>query len=132
MRFAQTFAKTLTHSIRQFLPLGALALLVAAANPAFAMSDLHKKHACTACHQDDKKLIGPAYKEVAMRFAKEWKSADGKTVVKPADAPKYLFEKVRKGGSGNWGAIPMPANASASDADVKEMVKSILEMAKKK
>jgi cytochrome c len=107
------------------------ATLALAASEALAVSDLHKKHGCTACHADDKKLIGPAYMDVAKRYAKEWKSADGKVTVKPADAEKYLFEKVRKGASGNWGAIPMPAAAaSVSDDDVRAMVKSVLDMAK--
>ncbi len=83
-----------------------------------AMDELHKKHACTACHADDKKLVGPSYKDVAEKYAKD------------KDAVKKLTEKVRKGGSGVWGPIPMPPNAAASDAEVEKMVKSILAMAK--
>lgn len=85
---------------------------------ALAIDELHKKHACTACHADDKKLVGPSYKDVAEKYAKD------------KDAVKKLSEKVRKGGSGVWGPVPMPPNASASDADVEKMVKSILAMAK--
>jgi cytochrome c len=94
-------------------------------NTAFAVSALHKKHACTSCHADDKKLIGPSYQDVATRFAKDWKAKDG-TTVKPADAPTYLVDKIRKGGGGNWGILPMPSNVSATDAELSAMVAAIL------
>ncbi len=88
-----------------------------ASTTALALDELHKKHSCTACHADDKKLVGPSYKEVAEKYAKD------------KDAVKKLTEKVRKGGSGVWGAIPMPPNASATDAEIDKMIKSILTMA---
>ena len=94
-------------------------------NLAFGVTELHKKHACTACHADDKKLVGPSYQDVAARFAKDWKAKDG-TLVKPADAPAYLADKIRKGGAGNWSVIPMPGNVSATDAEVNAMVAAIL------
>lgn len=90
----------------------------AASSAALAVDELHKKHACTACHADDKKLVGPSYKDVAGKYAKD------------KDAVKKLTDKVRKGGSGVWGPVPMPPNASASDAELDKMVKSILAMAK--
>ncbi len=90
----------------------------AASTTALAMDELHKKHACTACHADDKKLVGPSYKDVAGKYAKD------------KDAVKKLTDKVRKGGSGVWGPVPMPPNASASDADIDKMVKSILALTK--
>jgi cytochrome c len=96
--------------------LAAVALMAAIASPsAHALDELHKKHACTACHDDDKKMIGPAYREVAKKYAKD------------KDAVKKLSEKVRKGGVGVWGQIPMPAaQASVSDADITKMIEAIM------
>ena len=67
-----------------------------------------------SCHAVDKKLVGPGYKEVAAKYKGD-KTAEAK-----------LVEKVKKGGAGVWGPIPMPANAQVSDADVKTLVKWIL------
>jgi cytochrome c len=99
------------------------------ANRAAAISELHKKYGCTSCHADEKKMIGPAYRDVANRYAKDWTAKD-KSVVKASDAPQYLFNKIRNGGSGNWGLIPMVSNAAPTDDEVKAMVKSILDLAK--
>jgi len=85
-----------------------------AAAPAAASEELAKKHACFACHATDKKLVGPSYKDVAAKYRAE-KGADAK-----------LFDKVKKGGSGVWGTIPMPPNTAVPDADVKTLVKWIL------
>ena len=81
---------------------------------AFAIDELHKKYSCTACHADDKKLVGPSYKEVAAKY-----KAD-------KDAVKKLSEKVRKGGAGVWGQIPMPGNPTPTDAEIKTMVEAVL------
>ena len=67
-----------------------------------------------SCHAVDKKLVGPGYKEVAAKYKGD-KTAEAK-----------LVEKVKKGGAGVWGPIPMPANAQVSDADVKTLVKWVL------
>ena len=92
-----------------------LATLVAlAATPALANEELAKKNACTACHAIDKKLVGPAYKEVAAKYRKD----------KGAEA--MLIEKVKKGGVGVWGQVPMPPNALVKDEDVKTLVKWVL------
>jgi len=85
-----------------------------AATPALASEELAKKNACTACHAIDKKLVGPAYKEVAKKYKGD------------AKAEAMLFDKVKKGGSGNWGQVPMPPNANVKDEDVKALVKWIL------
>jgi cytochrome c len=85
-----------------------------AAAPALASEELAKKHACFACHATDKKLVGPAYKEVAAKY-----KAD-------AGAAAKLAEKVKKGGQGVWGPVPMPPNPAVSDADMKTMVGYIL------
>ena len=92
----------------------ALALL--SAGVASANEELAKKSACLACHQTDKKLVGPAYIEVAKKYAGD------------AGAEAKLIAKVKAGGSGVWGAIPMPPNAAISDADIKTLVKWILAM----
>ena len=81
---------------------------------ALAMDELHKKYTCTACHADDKKLVGPSYKEVAEKY-----KAD-------KDAVKKLGEKVRKGGMGVWGQIPMPPNPNPTDAELKTMIEAVL------
>jgi cytochrome c len=93
-----------------------LAFILSAALPfaANASEDLAKKSGCTACHANDKKIIGPAYKDVAAKYKGD------------AKAEAMLIEKVRKGGSGAWGAVPMPANAALSDGDLKSIVKWVL------
>ena len=82
--------------------------------PAQASEELAKKHACFACHAVDKKLVGPSYKEVAAKYRAD-KGADAK-----------LFDKVKKGGTGVWGPVPMPPNATVPDADIKTLVKWIM------
>lgn len=86
--------------------------------PAMASMDLAKKSNCMSCHQVDKKLVGPSYQDVAKKYA-------GK-----ADAQKMLAEKVKKGGKGAWGEVPMPPNAAVKDADIETLVKWILAGAK--
>jgi cytochrome c len=91
----------------------AMGFAVAAA-PALANEELAKKNACTACHSIDKKLVGPAYKEVAKKYAGD------------ATAEAKLIDKVKKGGVGVWGQVPMPPNGAVKDEDVKTLVKWIL------
>ena len=90
------------------------ALAAGAALPAAAQEALAKKHNCLACHAVDKKVVGPAYKDVAAKYRGD-KTAEAK-----------LVEKVKKGGVGVWGQVPMPPNAAVPDADVKALVKWIL------
>ena len=97
------------------LVLATLGLAMAAA-PALANEELAKKNACTACHSIDKKLVGPAYKDVAKKYAGN------------AKAEAMLIEKVKKGGTGVWGQIPMPPNANVKDEDVKTLVKWVLSL----
>jgi len=76
---------------------------------------LAKTHNCLACHGIDKKIVGPAYQEVAKKYKGD-KGAEDK-----------LFHKVKTGGSGVWGPIPMPANApKVNDADIKILVEWVL------
>jgi cytochrome c len=94
--------------------IGGLAALAAAPASAQNVDDMLKKYACLSCHAVDKKLVGPAYKDVAAKYRGQ------------AGAEKSLAEKIKKGGQGVWGQIPMPPNASVPDADLNAMVKYIL------
>ena len=91
-----------------------LAVLAAAPVRAQNVDDLLKKNACLACHAVDKKLVGPSYQDVAAKYRGQ------------KDAEKVLAEKVKKGGVGVWGQIPMPPNAAVPDAEINAMVKWIL------
>jgi cytochrome c len=99
-------------------PLFALAALAAVtlSSPAFANLELAQKKNCLACHAVDKKLVGPAYQEVAKKYAGD-KSAEAK-----------LIEKVMKGGAGAWGPVPMPANPQVSAEEAKTLVKWVLSL----
>ncbi len=94
------------------------ALLATASAPALADLAMAKKYNCTACHATDKKLVGPAYQEVAKKYA-------GKK-----DAEAELATHIKKGSTGRWGPVPMPPNAAVPDADVASLAKWILAGAK--
>lgn len=93
-------------------------LLVASVAVADELEDMMKKNGCNACHAEDKKVIGPSYKDVSAKYKGD------------AGAVAKLSEKVKKGGSGVWGPIPMPPNTQVADADVKKMVELILALKK--
>jgi len=96
------------------LVLSAVALL-ATALPAQANEEMAKKYLCTTCHVvKGPKTIGPAYADVAKKYAGQ------------KDAEAKLVEKVKKGGSGVWGQVPMPPNSAVPDADVRALVKWVL------
>ena len=86
-----------------------LAAAALVAGPAFASADMAQKKNCMACHATDKKLVGPAYKEVAAKYAKD------------KDAVAKLSAKIQKGGSGVWGQIPMPPNANVNADEAKAL-----------
>jgi len=86
-----------------------LAAGAAQANPALA-----QKYSCTACHAADKKMVGPSWQEIGRKYAGD-KGAAGK-----------LAAKVKAGGSGVWGPVPMPPNPQISDADLKTLVQWVL------
>jgi len=98
--------------------LSALALALLIAPTAQASEELAKKYNCLACHQTDKKLVGPSYQEVATKYKGQ------------ADAPDKLAAKVKAGGVGVWGQVPMPPNPTVPDADLKALVTWVLGMAK--
>jgi cytochrome c len=83
-------------------------------NLSLAPSKLAQDKACMSCHGVDKSVVGPAFREVASRYRGQ------------ADAGAKLAEKLRKGGSGAWGAIPMPANPDLSDADARTLIRWVL------
>eukprot|EP01034_Spumella_vulgaris_P038743 gene38743-47848_t len=80
-----------------------------ATQSAMANADLAKAKNCMACHAVANKLVGPAFKDVAAKYAGQ------------KDAEAKLTGKVIKGGSGVWGAIPMPANPQVSEAEAKTL-----------
>lgn len=79
-------------------------------------ADLAKKNNCMSCHGVDKKIIGPAFKDVAKKYKGN------------AEAVAQLSKKVKDGGSGVWGPIPMSPNKTISDADIKVMVEYVLSL----
>jgi cytochrome c len=107
-------------SMKAFLMMVAAAgsLLVATqagAVDAAAAQALAQKSGCLACHSVDKKIIGPAYKDVAAKYKGQ------------KDAEAKLIDKVKKGGSGTWGPMPMPANSpQVKDDDIKTLVQWVL------
>ncbi|HEX8989423.1 MAG TPA: c-type cytochrome [Rhodocyclaceae bacterium] len=87
-----------------------------AASASYAAEDaIAQKAGCLACHSKDKKIVGPAYKDVAAKY-------------KGQNVEAKLVEKVRKGGVGVWGQIPMPPNPpdKINDADLKAVVEWVL------
>ncbi|RTL47545.1 MAG: c-type cytochrome [Rhodocyclaceae bacterium] len=83
---------------------------------AHASLPLAQKGGCMACHGVDKKIVGPAYKDVADKYKGQ------------KDAVAKLMEKVRKGGSGAWGTMAMPATGpdKLNDADLKAVIEWVL------
>ena len=97
------------------LSAAAATLALTAALPVQASDELAKKHLCTTCHVvKGTKTIGPTYADVAKKYAGQ------------KDAEARLADKVKKGGQGVWGQVPMPPNAAVPDADVKALVKWLL------
>lgn len=79
---------------------------------------LMAKYACSACHSIDKKVVGPAYVDVAAKYKSD------------KNAVELLSKKVKEGSTGVWGPIPMPPNAAVPPADIKELVTWILTLKK--
>jgi len=90
------------------------AAATALASPVWADAQLAAKKNCLACHQVDKKLVGPSYKDVAAKYAGD------------KEAPDKLAQKIMKGGSGVWGPVPMPANPQVSEAEAKQLAAWVL------
>ena len=98
-------------------PLLLLAIALTFGAQAATPDEILTKGGCLACHKVDKKVVGPSYKDVAAKY-------------KGQDASAKVMEKVRKGGVGIYGPIPMPANpvTKISDADLKTAVDYILKL----
>lgn len=97
--------------------LGALAL-AATVLPASASLQLAQKHACTACHAVDRKLVGPAYADVAKKYAGQ------------KDAEARVAASIRQGGAGRWGPVPMPPQPGLAEAELRALAAWILGGAK--
>lgn len=100
--------------MKRILMVGAVVVSAFASQAALANADLAKAKNCMACHAVANKLVGPAYKDVAAKYAGQ------------KDAEAKLVQKVMKGGSGTWGAVPMPANPQVSEAEARTLVKWVL------
>jgi cytochrome c len=88
--------------------------LATCAGSAFADADMLRKHNCVACHANERKMLGPSYRDIAAKYA-----ADGR-------AAETLAKKIKDGGSGVWGPMPMPPHPQLSDADALALARYIL------
>jgi cytochrome c len=104
----------LEKMMKRSLMVGMLLASAFASQAALANPDLAKAKNCMACHAVANKLVGPAFKDVAAKYAGQ------------KDAEDKLVQKVIKGGSGSWGAIPMPANPQVNEAEARTLVKWVL------
>lgn len=103
--------------MNRMMAAASLGLLLA--GPVFAQSAdaalaLAKKNGCLACHSLDTKMVGPSWKDVGKKYAGD------------AEAESRLVAKVRKGGKGVWGEVPMPPNVTVKEADVRTLVQFVL------
>ena len=98
--------------------LAVFAALVFNSVPALASLELAAKNNCTGCHAPARKILGPAYADVAKKYAGQ------------KDAVAMLAESIRKGGVGKWGPVPMPAQAALNDAELQALSAWILAGAK--
>jgi cytochrome c len=100
--------------MKALLLLGLAGALLSTAAMAADETELAKSKNCMACHAVGNKVVGPAYKDVAAKYAGQ------------KDAEDKLVQKVLKGGSGVWGPVPMPANTQVNEAEAHRLVKWIL------
>ncbi len=91
-----------------------LAAAVLVATPVFANKEVAQKNGCLTCHAPDRKIVGPAYQDVAKKYAGQ------------KDAETMLVNSIKAGGSGKWGPVPMPPQAALSDADAKTLAAWVL------
>ncbi|MFK3739264.1 c-type cytochrome [Massilia sp. TN1-12] len=100
--------------MKTWITLAATLALVGTAQSALAQADLAKAKNCMACHNVSTKVVGPAFKDVAAKYAKD------------ADAATRLAQKIQKGSQGAWGPVPMPPNPQVSDAEAQSLAKWVL------
>ena len=91
-------------------------LAAACSTPVLASMDLAKSKNCLGCHAVESKLVGPAFHEVADKYRDD------------KGAGAQLAMKIRKGGSGVWGPMAMPANTQVSEADAKKLAAWVLSL----
>lgn len=91
-----------------------ISLFIAISTNCYASLELAKTKNCLACHAEEKKLVGPSFKDIKEKYEKN-----------PGVLDK-LTQKVMKGGSGVWGPVPMPSNNQVNEEEAKELVKWIL------
>jgi cytochrome c len=99
---------------RNFAIMAAVIAALSAPWAARASDELAKKSGCATCHAVDKKMVGPSYKDVAAKYKNQ----------KGAEA--LIAGRIKNGGSGVWGSLPMPATAGLSDADAATLAKWVL------
>ena len=107
------------NTFRKSIPWGATIMVVTlfawmGLRDANASADLTRKYNCVACHAEAQKKVGPAYKDIAKKYAGS------------ADAADYLAKKIRSGGAGVWGAMPMPPHPQITEADARAMATYVL------
>ncbi|TFW17249.1 c-type cytochrome [Duganella callida] len=100
--------------MKAYIPIAALALMALGAGTAQASPELAKAKNCTACHAVSTKLVGPAFKDIAAKYAGN------------KEAEAMLAQKIRKGSTGVWGAIPMPANPQVNEAEATTLAQWVL------
>jgi cytochrome c len=93
-----------------------VASALTASIPALANQELAEENGCLGCHLLDRKTVGPAYKDVAKKYAHD------------KGAAARLFAKVKKGGRGVWGDVPMPPNPQVKDSDLKQIIAWVLSL----
>jgi cytochrome c len=96
--------------------IAAAAALAIGSNIASADEALAKKSACMSCHQMERKVVGPAYKDIAKKYKGDAKAAE------------HLVNVIKKGGKGVWGPVPMPPHPQVSDADAKKLADWVLSL----
>lgn len=101
--------------MKLFVLVALSAVAAVVSSSAAASTDLARKKNCMACHSITNKIVGPSFKDVAKKYAGQ------------ASAEKQLAEHIRKGSSGVWGVVPMPANAQVNEAEAATLVKWILQ-----
>lgn len=101
--------------MKSVLAISALGLLLPS-GAAFADDELYKTKNCFACHRIDRTTLGPSFKDIAAKYVKE------------KDAEVALAKKIREGGAGVWGQVPMPAQPQVSEAEASTLARWILEL----
>ena len=106
--------KAMSMSMREAVALGSACAGLLASASALADEELFKKSNCMACHTIDQKRVGPPLKEVAAKYSGD------------SGAVERLAKKIREGGGGVWGELPMPPQPQVSEADAKKLAEYVL------